>query len=168
MTNCAIISGAFGLSELRKSEVVGAPTEPSALRDFKFSRQHHIGPYFADFAAYAPPDYRTRRQSPCRAGAGAHGCLENCLSHRVGLSSAAILECRSEHRDRRCARSDLCGADGFSNRAPEQATLTEDPLWGAAAAPFPPSGGENYSDNVQTSGARLFARATAAHGNAGR
>ena len=67
---------------------------------------------------HAPPDYRTRWQSTCRAGAGAHGSLENGSSHRAGLSSDAILECRSEHRDRRCARSDLCGAAGFLNRAP--------------------------------------------------
>ena len=77
----------------------------------------------------APPDYRTRRQSTCRAG-GAHGCLENGWSHRAGLSSDAILECRSEHRDRRCTRSYLCSAAGFLNRAPS-AALTKDPLWGA-------------------------------------
>ena len=102
---------------------------------------------------HAPPDYRTRAQSTCRAGAGAHGCLENGWSQRAGLSSDAILECRSEHRDRRCARSDLCGAAGFLNRAPLAATLTKNPLWGAAAAPFSP--GPRLSINSKTYLARV-------------
>ena len=50
MTNlCAIKAGAFGLSVRMKSGSCGRTSAPSALRDFKFSRQHHIGLYFADF-----------------------------------------------------------------------------------------------------------------------
>ena len=99
---------------------------------------------------HAPPDYRTRRQSTCRTGARVHGSLENGLSHRAGLSSDATLECSSEHRDRRCARSDLYSAAGFLNRAPWRRADKGPSLGRRGGAHLPRSGGENYSDNVET------------------
>ena len=49
MTNlCAIKAGALGLSVRLRSGVVGE-LRARRFAGFKFSRQHHIGLYFADF-----------------------------------------------------------------------------------------------------------------------
>ena len=123
---------------------------------FKFSRQHHLGPYFADFCCVtrhriielersqqaAPEQERT---DPLRtAGLTEQGYrVMRFWNAEVNTEIEDVLEA-------------IYAALPVSLIARLGGALTKDPLWGAAAAPFSPGPGEKITATMYKLQAQAF------------
>jgi len=154
MTNlCAIKAGAFGLS-VRKS---WAHLRARRFAGFKFSRQHHIGPYFADFCCvtrhriieldgnqHADPERTDPLRTACLTEQGYR--VMRFWNAEVNTEIEDVLEAIYAA----LPVSLIARLGGRADQGPS--------LGRRGGALLPLSGGENYSDNVQTPVLSLWER----------